>query len=384
MKCRSWSCRGCVALLVALAYFLCGTKLIVNAESAETILSNEKNNGYQMEAQVVRGKTETGKVQVTHTAPEIVDGIYFTILSANGENAYCLQASVDSPEEAVYEVEQELSGQDSVLNKVMYYAYGNPGYREELWISDCPGDTMRAYLRSHMVLSYVYDSANTLKRELIDDSWKGWWEVYIQEALKRIENEPDIPDTSLTLEKTEEKAFFDTKNQMQRTESNQLYGDSRNKVEFSLPPGISLVNETRGTTETGTASIWGGDLFYLMADLTLLNEETTVFENLQGSIQNDWITLVVQTGEGTQDLGYGVLYGAETTPLSLSIEWLPFPEVPVEPEPEEPEIEEPEIEEPEPEIVPKTGDHSNLIVLILNLLLSCFIVLKYGRITNRK
>lgn len=502
MKYQSWSCKLCTKVFFILAYIFMKMTLVVNAESAE--LSTDILKNENMEVQVISGRN-VEKVNVTHSEPRRVDGIYYTILSVDGERAYCIQSSKDTPEEAVYEVEEKLTGTDSFLNKVMYYAYGNPGYRADIWIPDCPEDTERAYL------SYVYDPANTLKREISDANWEQWWKNYINETIKKIEREPDIPVSAIRLERTEDTAYFDENFGMQRTVSNRIIGDQRNQVTVSLPQNVILVNETTGMEYKESGVLRGGDMFYFKAGVNVLNGERTVFENLKGSIQNDWATLVVKTGEDKQNLGYGVWYAAETGPLSLGIEWIPAPEleivkeakeeeriykkgefieyeltitqktenavakgmviedtiltegaqlvldsikvfdgeineiidvdivekengfiisggdvleyltfngdmpgiiveyqvqvisdtieivenvakvrsentpededeedVPVEPEPEP-------IPEPEPEeTVPKTGDNTNLIVLILSMLLSCFIIVKCGRITHRK
>lgn len=56
---------------------------------------------------------------------------------------------------------------------------------------------------------------------------------------------------------------------IQRTQSITLNGDSEYYLTIKLQNGVTLVNETKNTTETGNVNIYGGDTFYLKAPLTV-------------------------------------------------------------------------------------------------------------------
>lgn len=312
-----------MAVFFVLLCVLSRTKLVVNAESANNTTNNEVYT--EMEVPVINEKRTGEMASLTHSSPRVVDGIYYTILSIDGEQAYCIQSSKDTPAEAVYEVAKELKGTDSFLNKVMYYAYGNPGYREDIWIADCPGDTTRAYLRSHIVMSYVYDSENTLKREIKDSGWKTWWRNYIEETIEKIKNEPDIPTTDLALERSLDIAYFEKETKVQRTAINVLHGDVRNQITLQLQEGVTLVNVSSGKRMNGEGVISGGDEFYFETNVEWLNGEVTGFYHLCGSLQNEWATLVVKTGTNKQDIGYGVWRPVSAEEISLEVQWIPMP-----------------------------------------------------------
>ncbi len=58
-------------------------------------------------------------------------------------------------------------------------------------------------------------------------------------------------------------------NNMQRTQSVTVTGSSEYYLTLNLQSGVTLVNETRGTENSGTVNIYGGDTFYLKAPLTI-------------------------------------------------------------------------------------------------------------------
>ena len=265
--------------------------------------------------------------EITATEGRKLDGIYYTGFTINGGIGYCLQSSKDTPADAVYEIQQELDARDSFLSKAMYYAYGNPGYRAELWVPDCPQDTERAYLRSHLVLSYIYDAANTLDREVKDTSWVPWWQNYISETIRRLEGEAGVPCPGLSIAAPSVEAYFDSSLGVQRTRRQTLAGDVRNQIEIPLAEGMVLVNETKKTESMERGIINGGDSFYFKADAAELNGQTYESGEMYGTITNSWATLIVKTGGDKQDMGMGVLYPAQTAPVSLAVSWLPAPKL---------------------------------------------------------
>ena len=50
-------------------------------------------------------------------------------------------------------------------------------------------------------------------------------------------------------------------NNMQRTQSVTVTGSSEYYLTLNLQSGVTLVNETRGTENSGTVNIYGGDTF---------------------------------------------------------------------------------------------------------------------------
>lgn len=287
----------------------------------------QAESAWRAEVQVLGRSSGISSADITATEGRKLDGIFYTGFTINGGIGYCLQSSKDTPADAVYDVQQELDARNSFLSKAMYYAYGNPGYRAEIWVPDCPQDTERAYLRSHLVLSYIYDAANTLNREVTDSGWLPWWRNYITETITRLEAEPAVPEAGLELTPQVEEAYYDSSLKMQRTRRLTLRGDVRNKIEIPLLEGMILVNETRKTESKNSGVVWGGDSFYFKADVTDLNGERYTSGELNGTINNSWATLIVKTGGDKQDMGMGVLYAAKTSPVSVDVKWIPAPEL---------------------------------------------------------
>ncbi len=58
------------------------------------------------------------------------------------------------------------------------------------------------------------------------------------------------------------------KNESQRTENITLNTSSDVTISIPLQDGVELHNVTKGTVNTGTVSINGGDTFYLSAPIT--------------------------------------------------------------------------------------------------------------------
>lgn len=334
MKYKSFRWQSAIMTILMMLCACTNGMTSVRAESAQTLPLESDNEVQSEEAAVTRQVPVLGagsgvdSAEIAATEGRKMDGIYYTGFTINGQTGYCLQSSRDTPEDAVYEVEQELNADQSFLAKVMYYAYGSPGYRPELWVPDCPQDTERAYLRSHLVLSYIYDEANTLNREVKDPSWVPWWKNYIAEAVARIQNEAEVPQPGLALSSSLEEAYFDRETGMQRTDSITLYGDVRNQITLNLPEGIILVNETGKVQQTESAILHGGDTFYLMTEVSSVSGRVFESGDMYGTITNDWAALIIKTGADTQDMGMGVLYPSkENRPVSLSVSWIPAPEL---------------------------------------------------------
>ncbi|MFR3391886.1 MAG: thioester domain-containing protein [[Clostridium] scindens] len=166
----------------------------------------------------------------------------------NGNLAYCLEPDMASPGNGNYPSEEINPAQ--LLGKAMYYVYGGPGYDAYMKPSLNGGwdQPDRAYCLSHCILSYIYDGCNPQSAGFIGlnedirnaviqftDAIKGW---------------PQIPSTDISLSDTELTAYFSKEEGWQRTSSVTCNGDGTNSLVFSLPEGITLVNESRNVRET--------------------------------------------------------------------------------------------------------------------------------------
>ena len=79
---------------------------------------------------------------------------------SDGTKAFCLEPSSKSPAAGAYTASRS---NDQLMNAVMYYGYGGPGYKTEgkgmYYLLD---EAIRpyAYVLTHMALSYVYDGCS--------------------------------------------------------------------------------------------------------------------------------------------------------------------------------------------------------------------------------
>lgn len=78
-----------------------------------------------------------------------------------------------------------------------------------------------------------------------------------------------MPEIILDFSNKKVNAYLTENNTMQRTETITVTGSSDYFITLKLQDGVTLVNETEGTNETGTVKIYGGDKFYLKAPLTI-------------------------------------------------------------------------------------------------------------------
>ncbi len=246
----------------------------------------------------------------------------------DGNLAYCLEPAMGTPGDGIYDG-TELDA-DGLLGKAMYYVYGGPGYEAYMKPSLTGGweDNSRAYCLSHCILSYIYDDCDAesdaflgLNEDIIDA---------VKMYTEAINDWPDIPGTEISLSGSDYTTYFNEEEECQRTETITCSGDSANSLDLKLPDGVTLVNETKGTRDEGEVKVYGGDNFYLCADVTFGNGITWESGEMYGEITQAWRTLVVMTGEKSQDVGSASMKTVETAPVFLNVKWLEKPELQVD------------------------------------------------------
>ena len=246
----------------------------------------------------------------------------------DGNLAFCLEPDMKSPGNGVYSGTELDSG--THLGKAMYYMYGGPGY--EKYIKDSLtggwGADANAYCLTHCVLSYIYDGCNQNSA-----AFKGLNKDIASAVVMYadyVKGLPDIPDADLTFSQSDLTAYYDREQKCQRTQSIKCVGDTANGIVIPLPQGVMLVNETKNTVEEGNVRVAGGDLFYLKADVTYGNGTTWNSGEIKGELTSTWRTLVVKTGNGSQDIGTSSLKQIESEPITLQVKWMDSPELQVE------------------------------------------------------
>jgi len=220
-------------------------------------------------------------------------GNYLTCwFRVNGKIAYCLESHKASPPSGDYVAEVLDSNKN--LQKVLYYGYGGAGDITGSYLSGKSAE--EKYVYTHIAASYAYAGEAGFTGCDYDDLVSAGVIAYI-DTLFGME-EP--PKGELSFSKTSVKAVRD--GNVQKTPSIKLSGDHRNYVSVAVPKNVTIHNKTKGTSKTdGTLKIYGGDTFYLTADMLHIGKYES--GNLHGSVGETWRTLVLSTGDSDQDIG---------------------------------------------------------------------------------
>ena len=227
----------------------------------------------------------------------------------NGKIAYCLESHKASPPNGDY-VAQVLDSNKN-LQKVLYYGYGGAGDVTGSYLSGKSAE--EKYVYTHIAASYAYAGEAGFTGCDYNDLVNAGVIAYI-DTLFGME-EP--PKGELSLSKTSVKAVRD--GNVQKTPDIKLSGDHRNYVTVSAPKSVTIYNQSKGTSATnGNLKIYGGDTFYLTADM--LHTGTYASGSLKGSVGETWRTLVLTTGDATQNIG--VFDSESASPVSFEVKWM--------------------------------------------------------------
>ena len=237
-------------------------------------------------------------------------GNYLTCwFTVNGKIAYCLESQKASPPTGDY-VAQVLDSNKN-LQKVLYYGYGGAGDITGSYLSGKSAE--EKYVYTHIAASYAYAGDAGFTGCDYNDLVNAGVIGYIDHLFGM--EEP--PKGEISLSKTDAKAVRD--GDSQKTPGIKLEGDHRNYITIAVPKDVTCVNKTKGTSKTnGNIRIYGGDMFYLTAPLTVTGNYAS--GRLHGSVGETWRTLVLSTGEASQDIG--VFESKSAEPVSFRVDWL--------------------------------------------------------------
>lgn len=237
---------------------------------------------------------------------------YFTV---NGRVAYCLESMKASPPSSDYVANEFESNPE--LQKVLYYGYGGPG--------DITGEYMPSfdwktkYIFTHLAASYAYCGMDGFYGCTFEDiKASGVW-GYIQ----HIYGLEAPPTAAISLSPKEAKAYESGKEQ--RTGEFTLKGDHRNYITLNLPENVTY--HSGNTKKTGSVKINGDTSFYFSAPKTVTG--TWKSGKLKGQMGSQWKTLVLSTGSGSQDIGYGAFFEEENASVEFTVKWLDLAKVKV-------------------------------------------------------
>lgn len=241
--------------------------------------------------------------------PSYLGNFFTTRFRVNGKIAYCIQSHKFAPPSGEY-VAQVLDSNQN-LQKALYYGYGGAGDISASYLSGKSAD--ERYIYTHIAASYAYagDDAFT------GCNYEGLVNAGVIAYIDHLFGMEEPPKGELSLSVTNMKAARE--GNRQTTPDIRLDGDHRNYITVTVPEHVTVHNHTKGATQTnGSLRIYGGDSFYLDAELTVTGNYAS--GNLHGSVGETWRTLVVSTGEGNQDIG--VFESESAAPVSFQVEWL--------------------------------------------------------------
>ena len=236
---------------------------------------------------------------------------YFTV---NGHVAYCLESMKASPPTSDYVANEFESNPE--LQKVLYYGYGGPG---DITGEYMPLLTGRRVYFTHLAAAYSYCGMDgfmavplkTLRQAAYGDisniftAWK-----HLRQQQSRYPPK-------------ETKAYESGKEQ--RTGEFTLKGDHRNYITLKMPENVTY--HSGSTKKTGTVKISGNTTFYFTAPKTVTG--TWNSGKLKGQMGTQWKTLVLSTGSGSQDIGYGAFFEEESASVEFTVKWLDLARVKV-------------------------------------------------------
>ncbi|MBQ3408115.1 MAG: hypothetical protein IJH12_02780 [Clostridia bacterium] len=220
----------------------------------------------------------------------------------DGRRAFCMDHDKTSPSSGTEAESEPFSNEDVV--KCLYYGYEG----REQWSgfeSEEHGIVVTTLALDH----YVHGSNKTVARDFIN---------YVDSM--------PMPEITLGFENDTLVATRD--GNIQKTNSTRVTGNSGYSMTINLPANVTLVNETRGTRNTGSSDVYGGDTFHLEAPLSVTGNWTS------DAITNRkyrFNTIMYKTSsDSLQNLvGDLTIYVDPTSQINLNARWLSLGELEV-------------------------------------------------------
>lgn len=293
-------------------------EVVANTEDAVNV-SNEENGVFLSVVPAVMEyqRSSNAELVVGETIPYPSNlGNYVTsYFEVNGKVAYCLESMKATPPSSDYVANVYESNKE--LQKILYYGYGGPGDITSSYMPDF--DWRLRYVFTHLAASYAYCGMEGFYGCTLEDIKAcGVWD-YIQ----HIYGMEAPPTAAISLSPTSAKAT--DSGEMQKTGNFKLTGDHRNYITLTLPSGVTY--HSGSTEKSGSVKIYGGTSFYFTAPKTVSG--TWNSGKLTGQMGTQWKTLVLSTGEGTQDIGYGSFFDEEKDSVNFKVTWLDLAKVKV-------------------------------------------------------
>lgn len=253
----------------------------------------------------------------------------------NGQWSYCLESSKKTPSAGNYTA--SVIENNSMVRKLLYYGYGGPaawdvfGPDHDLKTAVCPSDSYLTnddvkYLLTHIFLSGAYSGDwNGFSEELFNQTFGGSYGTNLMNIYRGIEQLPDPSNganfsTGNTAKFT---ATYDKANSLQKTNTVKFNASSSESVQLPLQNNVTIhIAGTSNTKTGGTATVYGGQSFYLTTPATnpLSNYQSG---NLTSSAKGKFCALSISDGNSASQT-HGSWYQETTDTLKYSVEWMGF------------------------------------------------------------
>lgn len=240
----------------------------------------------------------------------------------NGQWSYCLEASKKTPAEGNYTA--SVIENNVMVRKFLYYGFGGPAqclFKGQALTDDGLNEEETGYLYTHVLLSLAY--SGDMCGANIDDLEKAG--IGLKSTWQYVEGLPD-PSNGASFSTGNSAAFtavFDKMNMIQKTNSIKFNASSNETVQLPLQSNVTIHIEGTSTQQTGgTATVYGGQSFYLTAPL---KNSPSDYESgaLSSSAKGKFCALAISSGNSASQT-HGSWAQESVDSLKYSVNWLDF------------------------------------------------------------
>lgn len=240
----------------------------------------------------------------------------------NGQWSYCLEASKKTPAEGNYTA--SVIENNVMVRKFLYYGFGGPAqclFKGQALTDDGLNEEETGYLYTHVLLSLAY--SGDMCGANIDDLEKAG--IGLKSTWQYVEGLPDPPNGASfsTGNSAAFTAVFDKMNMIQKTNSIKFNASSNETVQLPLQSNVTIHIEGTSTQQTGgTATVYGGQSFYLTAPL---KNSPSDYESgaLNSSAKGKFCALAISSGNSASQT-HGSWAQESVDSLKYSVNWLDF------------------------------------------------------------
>ena len=240
----------------------------------------------------------------------------------NGQWSYCLEASKKTPSSGNYAA--SVIENNVMVRKFLYYGFGGPNgslFRGQALTDDGLNEEETGYLYTHVLLSLAY--SGDMCGANIDDLERAG--IGLKSTWSYVESLPDPSNGAnfSTGDTAKFTATFDKANMIQTTNTVSFNASSNETVQLPLQSNVTIHIAGSSAQQTGgTATVWGGQSFYLTAPLE--NSPTDYTSGtLNSSAKGKFCALAISDGNGSNQT-HGSWTQESVDTLKYSVDWLDF------------------------------------------------------------